>query len=152
MSIITHTSPQYYAVIFTSIRTDSQAYVAIANTVLEEAKKQDGFLGIESARNDIGISVSYWRDLQSIEAWKNEALHKKAQQRAKEFYEHFRVRVCKKEPLKTRFDAIRTKSYIIGKIAQSSSPIFCKLRNAFYRLLPSRLVAEDTFKTLGTKL
>jgi heme-degrading monooxygenase HmoA len=97
MPLITRTKPPYYAVIFTSVRTDSQTYGAIAAAVLEEAKKQEGFLGIESARNDIGISVSYWRDLKSIEVWKNEALHKKAQQRAKEFYEHFRVRVCRVE-------------------------------------------------------
>ena len=97
MSLITHTKPPYYVVIFTSIRTDSQAYTNVANAVLEEAKKQEGFLGIESARNEMGISVSYWSDLASIEAWKNEALHKRAQQRAKEFYEYFRVRVCKVE-------------------------------------------------------
>ncbi|MGE4511202.1 MAG: FAD-dependent monooxygenase [Sulfurimonadaceae bacterium] len=47
-----------------------------------------------------------------------------------------------------RVEAIKAKSYIIGKIAQSSSPIFCRLRNAFYRLLPSRLIAEDTLKIL----
>ena len=97
MSLITNTTPPYYAVLFTSLRTDSQKYSAIATAVLEEAKKQEGFLGFESARNEIGISVSYWRDLESIEAWKNEALHKKAQQRAKEFYKHFRVRVCRVE-------------------------------------------------------
>jgi len=97
MPLITHTKPPYYAVIFTSVRSDSQDYAALAHAVLEEAKKQEGFLGIESARNEMGISVSYWSDLASIEAWKNESLHKKAQQRAKEFYEHFRVRVCKVE-------------------------------------------------------
>lgn len=50
-----------------------------------------------------------------------------------------------------RVEAIKAKSYIIGKIAQSSSPILCRLRNAFYRLLPSRLIAEDTLKTLGQR-
>ncbi|MFZ2890433.1 antibiotic biosynthesis monooxygenase family protein, partial [Sulfuricurvum sp.] len=79
MSIVTHTSPPYYAVIFTSIRTDAESYSAIAEHVLEEAKKQKGFLGFESARNEIGISVSYWSDLESIHTWKEQTLHKKAQ-------------------------------------------------------------------------
>jgi len=50
-----------------------------------------------------------------------------------------------------RVEAIKNKFYIIGKIAQSSSPLFCKLRNAFYRLLPARFIAEDTLKTLGQR-
>ena len=97
MSILTHTIPPYYAVIFTSVRTDSQNYNALAAAVLKQAEKQDGFLGFESARNEIGISVSYWKDLKSINAWKEQALHKTAQKSAKEFYTHFRVRVCKVE-------------------------------------------------------
>ncbi|MDY0321164.1 MAG: antibiotic biosynthesis monooxygenase [Arcobacteraceae bacterium] len=97
MNIINNTMPPYYAVIFTSIKTDSKNYFSVANAVLEEAKKQDGFLGVESVRDEIGIAVSYWKDLSSIEAWKNNTLHKNAQQFAKEFYLHFRVRVCKVE-------------------------------------------------------
>lgn len=62
-------------------------------------------------------------------------------QNALEAFEHRRL---------NRVRTIRSKSYIIGKIAQSSSPLFCKLRNVFYRLLPTHLVAEDTLKTLGT--
>ncbi len=50
-----------------------------------------------------------------------------------------------------RVQTIQTKSYMIGKIAQSSSPLFCKLRNSFYRLLPSRAIAEDTLKTLSRR-
>lgn len=97
MSIITHTSPPYYAVIFTSIRTDSHDYSTIAEKVLKEAKKQKGFLGFESARNEIGISVSYWSDLESIYLWKEQTFHKKAQVMAHNFYTLFRVRVCKVE-------------------------------------------------------
>lgn len=97
MSIISHTSPPYYVVIFTSIKTNSKIYSTIAEHVLEEAKKQNGFLGFESARNEIGISVSYWSDLESIRVWKEQTLHKKAQAMAHYFYTHFRVRVCKVE-------------------------------------------------------
>ena len=94
----TSTTPPYYAVIFTSIRTDTDnGYGEIAHKVLEEATKQVGFLGFESARNEIGISVSYWESLEAIEAWKANVLHKSAMGKAKDFYKFFRVRVCKVE-------------------------------------------------------
>lgn len=92
---ISSTNPPYYAVIFTSIRTNEDSgYAEIASQVLEEAKKQDGFLGFESARNEIGISVSYWSSLEAIEKWKANSLHKIAMQKTKDFYSYFRVRVC----------------------------------------------------------
>ena len=52
--------PPYYAVIFTSIRTeDDNEYASMAEWMVELAKHQNGFLGMESARNEIGITVSY---------------------------------------------------------------------------------------------
>ena len=49
--------PPYYAVIFTSIRTEGDnGYSETAERMLELAKQQPGFLGAESARNDIGIN------------------------------------------------------------------------------------------------
>lgn len=95
---VTTTTPPYYAVIFTSIRTETDnGYGEIAHKVLEEATKQAGFLGFESARNEIGISISYWESLEAIETWKANTLHKSAMGKAKEFYKFFRVRVCKVE-------------------------------------------------------
>ena len=74
---VTTTTPPYYAVIFTSIRTETDnGYGEIAHKVLEEATKQAGFLGFESARNEIGISISYWESLEAIETWKANTLHK----------------------------------------------------------------------------
>jgi heme-degrading monooxygenase HmoA len=65
-------NPPYYAVILTSIRTssDSEGYLEMALKMEELARQQDGFLGVESAREDIGITVSYWKDLASIKNWK----------------------------------------------------------------------------------
>lgn len=92
---ISNTKPPYYAVIFTSIRTsEDNGYSEIAKKVLEEAKNEDGFLGFESARNEMGISVSYWSSLEAIEKWKTNTLHKEAMKKAKDFYSYFRVRVC----------------------------------------------------------
>ena len=88
----------YYAVIFTSVRTDTDnGYAEAAHEVLELARQQPGFIGFESARNETGISVSYWKDLDSIRAWKENAVHRNAQKKAKEWYKSFRVRVCKVE-------------------------------------------------------
>ncbi len=75
----------YYAVIFTSIRTDKgeKEYTKMAELMLNLAKQQSGFLGEESARNAVGITVSYWKDLESIKAWKQQTDHKLAQQKGK---------------------------------------------------------------------
>lgn len=88
----------YYAVIFTSVRTEGDNnYAEMAQEVLELARQQPGFLGFESARNETGISVSYWKDLESIRTWKEQATHRQAQQRAHDWYRSYRVRVCKVE-------------------------------------------------------
>ncbi len=59
--------PPYYAVIFSSIRTEIQdGYKEMAELMLELAREQEGFLGVKSARNELGITVSYWSSLESI--------------------------------------------------------------------------------------
>lgn len=89
----------YYAVIFTSIRTEGDnGYAKMSEAMEEAARKQPGFLGIESARDGIGITVSYWRDLESIAAWKADTDHRVAQQSGREkWYEQYVTRVCKVE-------------------------------------------------------
>lgn len=89
----------YYAVIFTSARTDyDNGYEQTAERMVELAKQQPGFLGIESARNEIGITVSYWKDLESIRQWKLNAEHQLAQKMGKEkWYSHYKTRICRVE-------------------------------------------------------
>lgn len=90
--------PPYYAVIFTSIRTSGDnGYAETADAMLELASKQDGFLGFETSRQELGISVSYWSTLEAIQAWKKNAAHRGAQSRARDWYKVFRVRVCRVE-------------------------------------------------------
>lgn len=91
--------PPYYAVIFTSVRTETDAgYAATAQRMLELATDQPGYLGVESARNEIGITVSYWLDLESIRNWKAHADHQIAQELGKStWYQSYRVRICKVE-------------------------------------------------------
>lgn len=98
--MIAHT-PQtpYYAVIFTSIRTDlDNGYGDMAEKMVELAKQQDGFLGVESARNEIGITVSYWKDLESIKKWKNNSEHMIARKNGRDiWYKSFKTRIAKVE-------------------------------------------------------
>ncbi len=91
--------PPYYAVIFTSVRTDGdQGYSEMSDRMVEIAQQQDGFLGWESARNEIGITVSYWRDLESIRNWRNHSEHILAQMYGKrQWYKSYKVRIAKVE-------------------------------------------------------
>lgn len=92
-------SPPYYAVLFTSIRTEGDhGYTDMADRMVELARQQSGFLGMESARNDIGITISYWTDLASIKAWKQNAEHLFAQEKGRtEWYRAYRVRIARVE-------------------------------------------------------
>ena len=93
--------PPYYAVIFTSKRTEGdRGYGAMSERMLELAAKQPGFLGVESARgaDGVGVTVSYWRDEASIAAWKRDTAHQQAQRAGREtWYANYRVRVAKVE-------------------------------------------------------
>ncbi len=88
---------EYYAVIFTSIQSDElEGYAEAAERMVELAREQPGFLGIESARSGIGITVSYWKDEESIRAWRNNAEHSLAREQGRNhWYKAFRTRVCK---------------------------------------------------------
>ena len=86
----------YYAVIFTSKRTNiDEGYSEMADKMETLAKEQDGFLGVESARNDIGITVSYWKDLESIKKWKQNMEHLVAQEKGRsDWYKSYTTRIC----------------------------------------------------------
>ncbi len=91
--------PPYYAVIFTSVRTDIvDDYGDTATRMVELAHEQPGFLGVESARDQVGITVSYWESLDAIRAWKQQTEHLLAQERGRtQWYEMYKTRICKVE-------------------------------------------------------
>ena len=95
-------TPPYYAVVFTSLRTDrdDEGYAVTAARMVELAAAQPGFLGLESARgaDGVGITVSYWESREAIRRWRDHAEHLLAQRdgRAK-WYARFRLRVCRVE-------------------------------------------------------
>ena len=96
--------PPYYAVIFTSQRKPGEGgddgYTAAAERMATLAQTMPGYLGIESARgaDGLGITVSFWRDEESIRNWKAQLEHRGAQERGKrEWYEHYELRVARVE-------------------------------------------------------
>ncbi|WP_299522914.1 antibiotic biosynthesis monooxygenase [uncultured Lutibacter sp.] len=91
--------PPYYAVIFTSIRTEGEKdYNNMSDKMVELAEQQEGFLGIESARNELGITVSYWNNLEAIQHWKLNVDHTEAREKGRStWYKQFKVRICKVE-------------------------------------------------------
>ncbi len=91
--------PPYYAVIFTNLRTDKDPDYAVTALQMEElAKTQQGYLGFESARDELGISISYWRSLEDIARWKSHTEHLAAQQKGiATWYKWYRVRICRVE-------------------------------------------------------
>lgn len=91
--------PPYYAVIFTSLRTEEDnGYSNMADAMTALAAAQPGYLGIETARDGLGITVSYWATLEDIKNWKEHAQHQLAQKLGREvWYRSFNTRICKVE-------------------------------------------------------
>ena len=99
--------PPYYAVIFTSTRTDvEEGYGAMADKMVEMASQQPGFLGVESARDadGLGITVSYWESEEAIANWRRHAEHRIAQAQGRgKWYDEFITRVAKVERVNPSF-------------------------------------------------
>jgi heme-degrading monooxygenase HmoA len=91
--------PPYYAVIFsTELTGDLCGYLEASQRMEELAKQQKGYLGMESARKEIGITVSYWIDLEAISVWKNNVAHTEVRVLGREkWYKKYQLRICKVE-------------------------------------------------------
>ena len=91
--------PPYYAVIFTNRQTDKlEGYEDMAIAMENLAKEQAGFLGMDHARQEVGITISYWESLEAIANWKLHLEHQKAQRIGKEkWYASYSIRICKVE-------------------------------------------------------
>lgn len=89
----------YYAVIFTSTRTNNDhGYGVVAQQMVDLAFMQEGFIGVESAREQVGITVSYWQTLEDISKWKKQIDHQLAQKKGRDiWYSTYTVRICKVE-------------------------------------------------------
>ena len=93
--------PPYYAVVFTSMRTGGdRGYAMTSDRMLELAAQQPGYLGVDSTRGEdgLGITVSYWRDAESIGAWRRVAEHERAQSAGRAtWYQEYAIHVARVE-------------------------------------------------------
>lgn len=93
--------PPYYAVIFSSQRTEGDnGYGETAARMADLAAQQPGFLGMESTRgaDGFGITVAYFDSEENIRAWKRNMEHAAARQKGREvWYAHYEIRIAKVE-------------------------------------------------------
>lgn len=88
--------PPYYAVIFSNLRTEiDEGYSETASEMVRLAELQPGYLGHESVRDGLGITVSYWASLEAIRNWKQQTDHLVAQRMGQEkWYTAYKTRIC----------------------------------------------------------
>jgi heme-degrading monooxygenase HmoA len=88
--------PPYYAVIFTNLRTTiEEGYEQTAEEMVNLASQQPGYLGHESVRDGLGITISYWKSLEDIKSWKQVSDHQLAQKLGREkWYKAYKTRIC----------------------------------------------------------
>ncbi len=93
--------PPYWVVIFTSLRTDvEEGYGRMADVMERLGAQQPGYLGLETARtpDGLGMTLSYWSDLDSIAAWRADLRHAAAQSKGREvWYQAYKVRIARVE-------------------------------------------------------
>lgn len=100
--IVATPEPPYYAVIFTSVRTETDdGYAEMMDKMSELAPQQPGFLGLESARDPesrFGITVVYWESLEAIDQWRNHLEHVKAKKQGRaQWYQRYTIRISRVE-------------------------------------------------------
>jgi len=81
-------------------------YAASAALLEELATDQPGYLGMDSARgaDGLGITVSYWKDEESITAWRDQLDHAEARQEGRRrWYDAYALHVARVERAR-RFD------------------------------------------------
>jgi heme-degrading monooxygenase HmoA len=100
-SIASTPEPPYYAVIFTSQRTEGdRGYGSMSERMAQIAATMPGFLGLEAARdaNGFGLTVSYWESEEAIRNWKQQTDHKATQEAGRRmWYEDYQLRIAKVE-------------------------------------------------------
>lgn len=93
-------TPPYYAVIAPAeLYEDIRGYPELAASLVELAKEQPGFLGIESGfQKGFALAVSYWASLDAIAAWSENAHHMIAKGKGKTtWFRKYVTRIAKVE-------------------------------------------------------
>ena len=89
----------HYAVIFTAHKTViTEDYKAMSAALDVAIQKSPGYLGQDHVGDHTTITVSYWKNLESIQIWRQHTEHLVAQRLGKqEWYDSYTVRICKVE-------------------------------------------------------
>lgn len=84
----TKLQPPFYANIFSYVPSQNrEGYAAADEATLREVQHIPGFLGYEVTGSDTRrIFISYWRDMDAIDAWRKNHTHQNAKSRGKEWY------------------------------------------------------------------
>jgi heme-degrading monooxygenase HmoA len=93
--------PPYYAVVFTSVRTEGDdGYAETSERMEELVREVPGYLGMDHARTPGGLSITvgYFRDLAAIEEWRSDLEHRAAQEHGRaHWYESYTLHVARVE-------------------------------------------------------
>ncbi len=92
--------PPYYAVIAPAeLADDTRGYFEMAESLIELARKQPGFIGIEGGyMKGFSLAVSYWESLEAIQNWSRNSRHMLAKDKAKsDWFKKYVTRIAKVE-------------------------------------------------------
>ncbi len=98
-----HLPEGVWAVIFISkLKEDAPGYAETARRMLDLVGAMPGFLGLASWRDEEGrgVTISWWRDEESIRRWRDHPDHVRARLRGdEEWYDDWQIQVCRVERL-----------------------------------------------------
>ncbi|MFD5416703.1 antibiotic biosynthesis monooxygenase family protein [Streptomyces sp. NPDC127069] len=90
--------PPYVMAVFSNVRTsDDSGYPEVLSRMNEIVRENPGFLGYESARTPggLGITVAYFRDHESLAAWRTDLEHQAAMKHGRaHWYESYTLHVA----------------------------------------------------------
>lgn len=91
--------PPFYANIFSyQASTTRDGYAAADEATLNQVQHIDGFLGYEVAGDDKRrIFISYWRDIDAVDTWRNNHIHQQAKSHGRQWYNAYHSMLVKVE-------------------------------------------------------
>ena len=71
-----------------------KGYKEMDDMTIKEVIKNEGYLGHEVvSKNEKYIFISYWKDIKSIQKWKNNKLHIEAKKMGNTWYKSYKIQI-----------------------------------------------------------
>ncbi len=91
-------TPRWAVIFISELSSDTEGYTEMGKKLQQRLAQFPGFLGVESLRTGkTGITISFWRDQESIARWREDPEHQEARRMGRErWYQNYtllRVRV-----------------------------------------------------------